>query len=167
MNKMEITNYGKGLALTMGLASMHVCVCSAGIYWKIMCWNWWFQCVCRAGNCWKSICWNWWFQCVCVLLELSDSWYAGIVTTCEVFVHAKMWVVCNELAFTVESCVLQRNCDSLPKLCRLQRINIRCRILCSTAKLWFTTVELYVLQRNCDSLQKLCRLSWISIRCWN
>jgi len=27
---MEITNYGRGLALTMGLASMHVCV---------FCWN--------------------------------------------------------------------------------------------------------------------------------
>jgi len=30
MNKMEIKNYGRGLALTMGLASMHVCV---------FCWN--------------------------------------------------------------------------------------------------------------------------------
>jgi len=27
---------------------------------------------------------------VCVLLKLSDNWYAGIVTACEVFVHAKM-----------------------------------------------------------------------------
>jgi len=26
MNKMGITNHGRGLALTMGLASMHVCV---------------------------------------------------------------------------------------------------------------------------------------------
>jgi hypothetical protein len=26
MNKMEITNHGRGLTLTMGLASMHVCV---------------------------------------------------------------------------------------------------------------------------------------------
>jgi hypothetical protein len=26
MNKMEITNHGRGLALTMVLASMHVCV---------------------------------------------------------------------------------------------------------------------------------------------
>jgi hypothetical protein len=39
---------------------------------------------------------------VCVLLELSDSWYAGIVTACEVCVHAKMWVVCSELAFAAE-----------------------------------------------------------------
>jgi len=32
---------------------------------------------------------------------------------------------------------LQQNCDSLLKLCRLQRINISCRIVCSAAKLWF------------------------------
>jgi hypothetical protein len=44
---------------------------------------------------------------VCVLLELSDNLYAGVVTTCVVCVHAKI-------------CVVQRNCDSLPKLCRLQ-----------------------------------------------
>jgi hypothetical protein len=59
---------------------------------------------------------------VCVLLELSDSVYAGVVTACVVCVHAKM-------------CVVQRNCDSLPKLCRLQRISIRCRIVCCAAKL--------------------------------
>ena len=51
---------------------------------------------------------------MCVLLELSDSLYAGVVTTCVVWGHAKM-------------CVLQRNCDWLPKLCQLQRISIRCR----------------------------------------
>jgi hypothetical protein len=51
---------------------------------------------------------------MCVLLELSDSVYAGVVTACVVCVHAKM-------------CVVQRNCDSLPKLRRLQRISIRCR----------------------------------------
>jgi len=54
---------------------------------------------------------------VCVLLELSDSVYAGVVTACVVCVHAKM-------------CVVQRNCDSLLKLRRLQRISIRCRIVC-------------------------------------
>jgi hypothetical protein len=32
-------------------------------------------------------------------------------------------------------CVVQRNCDSLLKLCRLQRISIRCRIVCCAAKL--------------------------------
>jgi len=51
---------------------------------------------------------------VCVLLELSDNLYAGVVTPCVVCVHAKM-------------CVVQRNYDSLSKLCRLQRISIRCR----------------------------------------
>jgi hypothetical protein len=43
---------------------------------------------------------------VCVLLELSASVYAGVVTACVVCVHAKM-------------CVVQRNCDSLLKLRRL------------------------------------------------
>ena len=52
MNKMEITNHGRGLALTMGLASMHVCVLLEFIerlYAEIDGFN------------------------VCVLLELSDS----------------------------------------------------------------------------------------------
>ena len=40
---------------------------------------------------------------VCVLLELSDSVYAGVITACVVCVHAKM-------------CVVQWNRDSLPKL---------------------------------------------------
>jgi len=30
---------------------------------------------------------------VCVLLELSDSVYAGVITACVVCVHAKMCVV--------------------------------------------------------------------------
>ena len=51
---------------------------------------------------------------VCVLLELSDSVYAGVVTACVVPVHAEL-------------CVVQRNSDSLPKLCQLQRIRIGCR----------------------------------------
>jgi hypothetical protein len=93
---------------------------------------------------------------VCVLLELSDSWYAGIVTACEVCVHAKIWVVCSELTFAVESCVLQRNCDLLPKLCRLQRISIRCRNWVVCSELAFAA-ESCVLQWNCDSLSKLCR----------
>jgi hypothetical protein len=50
----------------------------------------------------------------CVLLELNDSVYAGVVTACVVCVHAKL-------------CVVQRNSDSLSKLCQLQRISIRCR----------------------------------------
>jgi len=47
-------------------------------------------------------------------VELSDSVYAGVVTAYVVCVHAKM-------------CVVQRNCDSLPKLRQLQRISIRRR----------------------------------------
>jgi len=43
---------------------------------------------------------------------------------------------------------VQRNCDSLSKLCQLRRINIRCRIVCCAA--------------NCDSLPKLCRLQRIN-----
>jgi hypothetical protein len=93
MNKMEITNHGRGLALTMGLANMHVCVLLGFV----------------EGLCAEIDGFN-----VCVLLELSDSVYAGVVTACVVCVHAKM-------------CVVQRNCDSLPKLRRLQRISIRCR----------------------------------------
>jgi len=53
---------------------------------------------------------------VFVLLELSDSVYACVVTACVVCINAKM-------------------CDSLPKLRRLQRNSIRCRIVCCAAKL--------------------------------
>jgi len=116
---------------------------------------------------------------VCVLLELSDSWYAGIVTACEVCVHAKMWVVCSELAFVAKtvsvaanyhslpklSC-LERNCDSLPKLCRLQRINIRCWIVCSAAKLWFA-VENASSVANWHSLPNGVFCSDFVIRCRN
>jgi len=59
---------------------------------------------------------------VCVLLELSDSLFAGVVTACVICVHAKI-------------CVRQRICDSLSKLSLLQRINIRCQIVCFAAKL--------------------------------
>jgi hypothetical protein len=61
---------------------------------------------------------------VCVLLELNDSVYAGVVTACVVRVHAKM-------------CVVQRNCDSLPKLRRVQRNVIRCRSCARCSELAF------------------------------
>jgi hypothetical protein len=52
-------------------------------------------------------------------------------------------VICSELAFAVEWRVLQLICDLLPKLSWLQRISIRCRIVCSAANLWFAAeVEL-------------------------
>jgi hypothetical protein len=88
---------------------------------------------------------------VCVLLELSDSVYTGVVIACVVCVHAKM-------------CVAQRNCDSLSKLRRLQRISICCRNWVSCSKLAFAA-ELCVVQQNSDSLSKLCQLQRISIRC--
>jgi hypothetical protein len=152
---------------------------------------------------------------VCVLLELSDSVYVGVVTACVVRVHAKMcvvqrncnslpilrrlqrigihcrnwvicsefvircrnWVFCSELAFAAELCVVQRNCNSLPILRRLQRIGIHCRnwVICSEfvirCRNWVFcgelafAAELCVVQRNYDSLPKLCRLQQISIRC--
>jgi hypothetical protein len=72
-----------------------------------------FSCVCSARILLKDYVLKLMVS-MCVLLELSDNVYAGVVTACVVCVHAKM-------------CVVQRNCDSLPKLCRLQRISIRCR----------------------------------------
>jgi hypothetical protein len=56
---------------------------------------------------------------------------------------------------------LQRLGNSLLKLSCLQWINIRCRMVCSTTKLWFTVevVRIY------DSLPELSFLQWISIRC--
>jgi hypothetical protein len=89
---------------------------------------------------------------VCVLLELSDSVYGGVVIACVVCVHAKM-------------CVVQRNCDSLPKLCRLQQISIRCRNWIFCSELAFTA-ESCVVHWICDLLPILCRLQRISIRCW-
>jgi hypothetical protein len=119
MNKMEITNHGKGLALTMGLASMHVCVLLGFV----------------EGLCAEIDGFS-----MCVMLELSDTLCAGVVTACVVCVHAKI-------------CVGQRICDSLPKLSLLGRISFLCRMGCSTA--------------NCDLLPKLSCLQRISIRSRN
>jgi hypothetical protein len=54
-----------------------------------------------------------------------------------VCVHAKMWIVCSELAFAADTVSAAANYHSLPKLSRLHRISIGCRIMCSAAKLWF------------------------------
>jgi hypothetical protein len=70
---------------------------------------------------------------VCVLLELSDSLCAGVVTTCVMCVHAKMCV--GQRIAHAKMCVGQRICNSLPKMSLLQRISIRCQIVCSAAKL--------------------------------
>jgi len=107
---MEITNHGRGLALTMGLASMHVCVLLGfveGLCAEIDGFNVCvllefierlyavidgFQCV----FCWdfvEGLCAEIDGFNVCVLLELSDSVYTGVVTACVVCVHAKMCIV--------------------------------------------------------------------------
>jgi hypothetical protein len=93
MNKMERTNHGRGLTLTIGLASIHVCV---------MCILLEFIERLYAGIDGFNVCvlleiverlyaeidgFN-----VCVLLELSDSLCAGVVTACVMCVHAKMCV---------------------------------------------------------------------------
>jgi len=57
MNKMEITNHGRGLTLTMGLASMHVCVLLGFV----------------EGLCAEIDGFN-----VCVLLEFIERLYAVI-----------------------------------------------------------------------------------------
>jgi hypothetical protein len=48
----------------------------------------------------------------------------------EFVIRCRSWVVCSELAFVAKLCILQRICDSLPKLSCLQWISIRCRIVC-------------------------------------
>ena len=92
-------------------------------------------------------------------------------------IRCRNWVFCSEIIFAAEWCVVQRNSDSLPKLCQLQRISIRCRnwVVCNEfvircrnwvfySELAFAA-ELCVVQRNCDSLSKLCQLRRINIRC--
>ena len=111
MNKMEITNHGRGLALTMGLASMHVCVLLGfveGLCAEIDGFNVCvllevierlyvvidgFQCVCSVGILLKDYVLKLMVSMCVFLLELSDNVYAGVVTACVVCVHAKMCVV--------------------------------------------------------------------------
>jgi hypothetical protein len=86
-------------------------------------------------------------------------------------------VGCSELAFAAELCVVQRNFDSLPKLCRLQRINnslpsgVFCSelaIRCQSGVVYSKSLpKLSWLQRNCDSLPKLSCLLRVSICCRN
>jgi hypothetical protein len=58
------------------------------------------------------------------------------------------FVIAAEIELSAELCVsklycLQRICNSLPKLSCLQRINIRCRFVCSVVTLKFVAeVEL-------------------------
>jgi len=87
------------------------------------------------------------------------------VVCSEFVIRCRNWVFCSELAFAAELCVVQWNCDSLPKLCRLQRISIPCRNWVVCSELAFAA-ELCVVQRNCDSLPKLSCLLRVCIRCW-
>ena len=111
MNKVEITNHGRGLTLTMGLASMHVCVLLEFVerlYAEIDGFN-----VCLLLEFIERLYVGIDGFNVCVLLEHSDSLCAGVVTACVMCVHAKI-------------CVGQQICNSLLKLSHLQRISIRC-----------------------------------------
>jgi hypothetical protein len=88
------------------------------------------------------------------------------------------WVVCSELTFAAELCVVQRiwdwmpklNClqwiwNSLPKLSCLQRINIRCRIVCFEENLGFAAEVVWSAANFIwNSLPKLSCLQWINIR---
>jgi hypothetical protein len=53
-------------------------------------------------------------------------------------IYCRNWVVCSDSTFAAELCVLQQIWNSLPELSCVQRINIRCRIVCSTVNLGFT-----------------------------
>jgi len=117
---MERTNHGRGLALTMGLASMHVCVLLGfverlydGIDGFNVCLLLEFIERLYAGIDGFNVCvlleiverlyaeingFN-----VCVLLEHSDSLCDWVVTACVMCVHVKI-------------CVGQPICNSLPKV---------------------------------------------------
>jgi hypothetical protein len=116
------------------------------------------------------------FMPKCVLCSEIVIRCRNCVGCSEFVIRCRNWVFCSELAFAAELCVVQRNCDSLPKLRRLQRISIHCQnwVVCSEfvircqnwvfcSELAFAA-ELCSVQRNCDSLPKLCRLQRISIR---
>jgi hypothetical protein len=133
MNKMEITNHGRGLALTMGLASIHVCVLLGfveGLYAEIDGFNVCvllefierlyaiidgFQCVCSAGILLKDyvlklmvsmsvFCWN--LVTVYMLGLLQHVWCVFMpkcVLCSEIVIRCRNCVGCNELAFAVET----------------------------------------------------------------
>jgi hypothetical protein len=107
-------------------------------------------------------------------------------------IRYRNWVVCNELTFAAESvsavvnqrlllkvCVLQWICDSLSKVCWLQRINVHCWkcVVCSESAF---AVERVLPVANQRWLSKGCCVQRISvccrkgvvcsksmIRCWN
>ena len=161
MNKMERIKLGRGPATVMGLAGMHCvrrCMCVfmlkscdlagiwwqmcagienacvhvkimklTGIWWYILCWNW--ECMyvfmlkpCNsAGIWWYTMCWHW--ECMCVFM-LKPCNPVGIW----------WYIICRNWKCM---CILQRISNPLLKLSWLQRINIRCRIVCPAAKMGF------------------------------
>jgi hypothetical protein len=133
MNKMEITNHGRGLALTMGLASMHVCVLLGfveGLCAEIDGFNACvmlefierlyavidgFQCVCSAGILLKDyvlklmvsmcvFCWN--LVTVYMLGLLQHVWCVFMpkcVLCSEIVIRCRNCVGCSESAFAAET----------------------------------------------------------------
>jgi len=121
-------------------------------------------------------CWN--LVTVYMLGLLQHVWCVFMpkcVLCSETVIRCRNYVGCSELAFAAEAECLQRICDSLPKLCRLQRVNnslpsgvfcselaIRCQsgVVCSKS-----LPKLSWLQRICDSLPKLWCQQRNSFRC--
>jgi len=70
----------------------------------------------------------------------AANWYSLpiCVLRSEILFCCRNWTCCSELIFAADLCVAQRNSVSLPQLNLLQRINIRCRFVCCTAKFSFT-----------------------------
>ena len=60
-----------------------------------------------------------------------------MVPSCEILFRCRNGTSCSELIFAADLCVAQRNSVSLPQLNLLQRINIRCRVVCCAAKFCF------------------------------
>jgi len=70
-------------------------------------------------------CWN--LVTVYMLGLLQHVWCVFMpkcVLCSEIVIRCRNCVGCSKLAFAAELCVVQRNSDSLPKLCQLQRISI-------------------------------------------
>jgi hypothetical protein len=90
--------------------------------------------------------------------------YRSWVSCSEFVIGYRNWVFCSELTFVAELCVPQRNCDSLPKLCRLQRISIRCRswVVCSE---FVIRCRNWVPAANVNSLLNHVFCSEVVIRC--
>ena len=83
-----------------------------------------------------AFCWN---LVTADMLELLQHVRCVFLQKCEfsseIVIRYQCCVVCSELTFVAESCVLQRIYDSLSKLCHSKRISIRCPMMCSEANL--------------------------------